>query len=186
MGRQHGITCETTQNLIIDSGAIYVNYGELSQRLLGATRGGNTFSVEQEIRQMEFDGMRGVMVGSHRLLGSMPKITANIIQWNWQVFLDVLVGSTMEQVSTTHKRITRSIKRLTASDYFKNIAIVGECTASENNLIACVINNVIQLENVEFPFNDKDETVASVTFTGCTDCSNMEKEPWYIDYPEAD
>lgn len=186
MGRQHGVTCSTTQNLIIDSGAIYINYGEDNERLLGATRGGNTFSVEQEIRQMEFDGMRGAMVGSHRLLGAMPKITANIIQWNYQVFLDVLVGSTMTEISGTHKRITRSIKRLLAADYFGNIAIVGECTASESNLIVCGIKNVIQLENIEFPFNDKDESTATVTFTGCTDCSNMEAEPWWIDYPNAD
>lgn len=186
MGRQHGITCQTTQNLIIDSGAVYINYGESNQRLLGATRGGNSFTVEQEIRTMEFDGVRGQMVGSHRLLGSIPKIMANIVEWEWQTFLDILPGATKANIGGTHYRITRSIKTLVDSDYLTNVAIVGECTASDTNLVVCGIYKAIQLENVEFPFNDKDETVASVTFSGCTSCSDLETEPFWIDYPVAD
>lgn len=186
MGRQHGVTCTTTNNLIIDSGAIYINYGELNERKLGATRGGNTFAIEEEMRTMEFDGVRGQLIGSHRLLGAIPKITANIVEWNWQTFLDILPGSTKIDIGTTHYRIQRSIQRLLASSYLTNVAIVGECTASETNYVVCGIKNAIQLENVELPFNDKDETVSTVTFSGCVDCNNMEDEPWWIDYPVAD
>lgn len=154
--------------------------------MLGATRGGNTFAVEEEMRTMEFDGVRGQLIGAHRLLGSIPKITANIVQWDWQTFLDVLPGSTIADIGGTHKRITRSIQRLLSSSYLTNVAIVGECTVSETNYIVCGVKNAIQLENFELPFNDKDESVGTVTFSGCVDCNNMEDEPWWIDYPVAD
>lgn len=183
MARQHGVTCSTTSNLIIDSGAVYINYGEANQRLFGATRGGNTFAIEEEMRTMEFDGVRGQMIGSHRLLGAIPKITANIVQWNWQTFVDVLPGSVKSNIGTTHYRINRSIQTLLSSIYFTNVAIVGECTASTTNYIVCGIYNAVQLENLELPFNDKDESVATVTFSGCVPCDNLEDEPWWIDCP---
>jgi hypothetical protein len=186
MGRQHGVSCSTTQHLIIDSGAVYVNYGELNERKLGATRGGNTFTIETEMRTMEFDGVRGQLIGAHRNLGSIPKITANIAEWNYQTFLDILPGAIKTDIGSTHYRITRTIRRLVASDYLTNIAIVGECTASDTGFIVCGIKNAIQLENLELPFNDKDETVASVTFSGSVYCSDMESEPWWIDYPVDD
>lgn len=186
MSRQHGITTNTTENLLIDSGAVYINYGETNERLLGATRGGNTFLVEQEVRKMEFDGMRGEMVGSHRMLGSIPKITANIVEFSWQTIVDILAGSTKANISGTHYRITREIKTLLSSDYFTNVCIVGECTASDSNLVICGIKNAVQLENVEFGFADKDESVVTVTFSGCTDISDLDTEPWWIDYPVSD
>ena len=186
MARQHGVNCSTTSNLIIDSGALYINYGESNERKLGATRGGNTFTIEEEMRTMEFDGVRGQMVGSHRLLGAIPKITANLVQYSYQTFLDILPGSVKTDIGTTHYRITRQIQTLLDSLYFTNVAIVGECTASATNYVICGILNGVQLENVELPFNDKDESVCTVTFSGCTDCNNLEDEPWWIDYPVAD
>ena len=48
MARYHGVTTETVKRLFVDAGAVYVNYDEPDERLLGATRGGNTFTIEQE------------------------------------------------------------------------------------------------------------------------------------------
>lgn len=186
MGRQHGVTCSTTSNLIIDSGKVVINYGELNERVLGATRGGNTFMIEEEMRTMDFDGVRGQMIGTHRLLGAIPKITANIVQWSWQSFLDILPGAIKTDVGSTHYRITRNIQTLLSSAYFTNVAIVAESTASAGNLVICGIKNAVQLENLELPFNDKDESVATVTFSGCVNCNDLESEPWWIDYPVAD
>jgi hypothetical protein len=184
MGRQHGVTCQTTQRLMIDSGAVYINYGESNQRKLGTTRGGNTFTIENEMRIMEFDGVRGQLIGSHRNLGSIPKITANIVEWKTQTFLDILPGAVRTDLSSTYDRITRTIRKLVASDYISNVAIVGECTTGDNELVVCGLYNAIQLENLEMPFNDKDETVGTVTFSGCVFCGDMESEPWWIDYPK--
>ena len=56
--QRHGVTKETVKNLFVDAGAIYINFGENDERLLGATREGNNFKIEQEVREMEFDGQR--------------------------------------------------------------------------------------------------------------------------------
>ena len=65
--RTTGITATSLNNFIIDAGAVYVNYGEVDERLLGATRGGNSFKVEVEMREMEIDGVRQAIKGSKRI-----------------------------------------------------------------------------------------------------------------------
>lgn len=181
--RQHGITTSTINNLIIDSGRLFFNYGESNVMDIGATRGGSTFTVEQEIRTMEFDGMRGQMIGSHRLLGSIPKLTANIVGWSKEIIAAALPGATWSD-NTTHYRITRTIRKLIASDYYTNAVIVAETTVSDYNMAVYGVKNAIQLENIEFPFSDKDETVCTMVFSGSTSISDMDEEPYWIDYPQ--
>ena len=43
----------------IDYGIVYVDYGEVTQRRLGPTRGGATFTVTKELRDIEYDGRIG-------------------------------------------------------------------------------------------------------------------------------
>lgn len=55
----HGITTKTVQNMLLDSGAVYINYGETTgERIIGATSGGNSFVVEREIKEIEVDGAK--------------------------------------------------------------------------------------------------------------------------------
>ena len=43
----------------IDEGLIFINYGEIDEVLLGPTRGGGEFKVNQTIRDVDFDGKKG-------------------------------------------------------------------------------------------------------------------------------
>ena len=78
--RTSGITATSLNNFIIDAGAVYVNYGEVDERLLGATRGGNSFKVEVEMREMEIDGVRQAIMGSKRITNVAATITCNLIE----------------------------------------------------------------------------------------------------------
>jgi len=57
------LTQEQIENIQIDYGLIYVNYGEIGERQLAPTRGGGTFSVTKTIRDIEYDGRRGKTKG---------------------------------------------------------------------------------------------------------------------------
>ena len=37
MARYHGVTTETVKRLFVDAGAVYLNYDETDERLLGAS-----------------------------------------------------------------------------------------------------------------------------------------------------
>ena len=62
-----GITKQTAERLLLDAGAIYKNLvyenGEFTGEALGATSGGNEFTVEIEQRQPEIDGLKSRVRG---------------------------------------------------------------------------------------------------------------------------
>ena len=50
---------EQIEAIQIDYGIVYVDYGEATERRLGPTRGGATFEVMKELRDIEYDGRIG-------------------------------------------------------------------------------------------------------------------------------
>jgi hypothetical protein len=57
------LTQEQIENIQIDYGIVYVNFGVTGERQLAPTRGGGTFTVTKNIRDIEFDGRKGKTKG---------------------------------------------------------------------------------------------------------------------------
>ncbi len=51
------------EDIQVDYGIVYVNYGEVDAYRLGPTRGGAGFKAEKTIRDIEFDGQMGKTMG---------------------------------------------------------------------------------------------------------------------------
>ncbi len=58
-----GLTTQQMENIQIDYGIVFINYGETSQRMLGPTRGGGEFTAQKVLRDIEFDGRKGKTKG---------------------------------------------------------------------------------------------------------------------------
>ncbi|MGO4887067.1 hypothetical protein ACJ2A9_04855 [Anaerobacillus sp. MEB173] len=54
---------EQVENIQIDHGLVFVNYGTDSQRQLGPTKGGCSFTASKVIRDIDFDGSMGKTKG---------------------------------------------------------------------------------------------------------------------------
>ena len=57
------LTQEQIENIQIDYGLVYINYGGIGEKQLAPTRGGGTFSVTKNIREIEYDGRKGKTKG---------------------------------------------------------------------------------------------------------------------------
>lgn len=57
------LTQQQIENIQIDYGMVYVNFGESGERMLGPTRGGGTFTASKNLRDIEFDGRKGKTKG---------------------------------------------------------------------------------------------------------------------------
>ena len=112
MVNTHGITTETTKRFVLDAGACYLNYDEDNEVLLGATRAGNVFLVEQDIREMPVDGARGPMKGARRIITIRPRITANLIEIDTDALLVILPGSAKTDYPSAEAKTHDSIKRI--------------------------------------------------------------------------
>jgi hypothetical protein len=167
-------------SFILDAGAVYINYGEKNERLFGCTEGGNHFGIVNETRSMEFDGVRGEMVGAHRTVGSVPKIISNFISINYDMLTGFLPGSVINFGSGSVE-IKRAIQHFLDNDYIRNIAIVAE-HGGTGCYIVFKIFNAINIENIEIPFEDSSESVIQCVFSGCFHPNDLENEPWAIEF----
>jgi hypothetical protein len=55
---------EQLENIQIDHGLVFIDYGEETQRMLAPTRGGAQFSATKTIREIEYDGRLGKTKGA--------------------------------------------------------------------------------------------------------------------------
>lgn len=185
MAETMGLRTETVDHLVVDAGAVYVNLDEPDERLLGATRGGSEFSVEQDVREVEVDGSRGPLKGARRIIESRPTLTTNLLEAseeNLLMALPAAEGTPVPDATATTGTSIRRRRNIQAADYIKNIAIVGRKSGS-NEPIVLKIYNALQDGNFTFGTSDRDETVIELTFTGHFDPNDMDVEPWEIINP---
>lgn len=188
-----GVSSASVQNFVIDAGACYVNLGELDERLLGATRGGNSFEIEQDIKLIEIDGVRGASMGARRVVESNARIVANLLEITTANLLLAIAGADATvwkddsieppPVGDSHDKIRRT-RNISDLDFIKNIAIVGRVSGSEENIV-CMIYNALSDEGFSLGLEDRDEGVLEVTFTAHYDLDDVDTEPWAIMYPKA-
>ena len=183
--QRHGITTETVDKFFVDAGAVYINLGEEDERLLGATRGGNSFVLEQDVYEAEIDGSPGPLKGARRIVEVRPRLTTNLIELSAENIRMAIAGSDLaaypDDSAATHDVITRS-RNIIAADYIKNIALVGTISGADEPIII-LLKNALQDENFEIGTENRGESVVSLQFTGHFDPANMGAEPWEIRYP---
>jgi hypothetical protein len=92
----NAISTGTINKLILDAGVVYVDYGEVTQRLLGATDGGNTFKQVEEARDIPVDNKYGPKYkGLKRITARSAELTVNLKEIDATSLKDVILGSTV-------------------------------------------------------------------------------------------
>lgn len=141
-------------------------------KLLGATRGGGTFTVTREMRTPEIDGMRYNFKGGNFVDSVDAYLSTTVVEVTAQNFATLLGGS----ATTSGKKTT--IKMQTAigdEDYLTNICWVGDL--SDGRLVLICLKNALNTADFSLTFTDKGEGTLAVEFHACQDEVN--------DYDEA-
>jgi len=181
--QKHGVSANTPDRILIDSGAVYWKATDdwsvaSSGTLLGATKGGNAFELNRTIRRMDPDGSKGPVKGFRRIEEVVATLTVNLIEITEANLLMALPGS-----SATSHVITGA--EIDDSDYIANVVIVGTITGFDGTSapIICKLKNCL----VDGPFtlnlNPKDEAVLQMRFTAHYLDSDLDTEPFEITYP---
>ncbi len=185
----NSITHETTQNLLLDAGVVYINYGlgeGQGERILGATEGGNTFTIEREIKEIEVDGTRGKTKGLRRIIGEDAKLVVNLKEMSAENIALALAGSIVSDfpsVTATHEEV-RSTGDVSDSDYIDNVALVAKISGS-NVPVVCIVENALSDGNFEIGTSHNDEAVIPVTFSAHYDPEDVtETVPFAVRYPK--
>lgn len=190
----HGITTETHKHLLIDAGVVILNYGlgaEKGERVLGATAGGNTFTVERDIRDMAegIDGAKGKTKGFRRVIAENATLATNLIELTEANITLAIAGSlaAVQAAEPTNTYQPGAFTEIISGDiqddsYHDNIALAG--TLSSGEPIIVIIYNALSDENFELGQTDKEESILAVTLSAHWDPAEENRPPWAIRYPK--
>ena len=183
MPMQRGISTNTANRMLINEGVVYLNYKTTGERLLGATRGGTEFTIEQEIRTPEIDGAKGPVKGTRRVVESIAKISTELLEITRENVMLALVGadSTTGGTAPDTYNVVRRTREIGSTDYLTNVAVVGEL--ADGKQVVIVLYNALNDEGVTIGQEDRDEATLPISFTAHYDPATMNQEPWEIRFP---
>jgi hypothetical protein len=190
-----GLTAKTTENLVLDAGAFFKNFivepAEGAQadtfesavtagKLLGATKGGGSFSAVPTFRPIEADGARGAVKGLQLVETWEVKMGAKLLE----VTVSTLEAALASAVASTVAQKTKLTAKVCLSDddYIDNITWVGNLSGSEEPVII-QIYNALNTKGLELTFEDKGEAVIETEFVGHYEMGKLETPPFAIYYP---
>ena len=169
---------ETFQNLQLNAGIMLKNfeYAEITDavalktaiksavqagtNILGATRGGGTFTVTREIREPEIDGRRYPFKGGKFVDSADAYLSTTLLEVTGDN-IKTLLGSA--DITTSGKKSTIKMRTaLTDADYLTNVVWVGD--RSDGHLIAIVLYNALNTADFSLTYTDKGEGTLAAEF----------------------
>ena len=194
MQGKFGATSSTPDKLLLDAGVIYKDYdieemannGGTDAEKLGATRGGVTWSLGREFRDMEFDGMLGPTKDMVRRENIEPTIAADLLEFTKDRLKEIIAGSTTEEVGTNGDNVIIG-GEISSGAYIDNITYLGTISGQDDPIIV-QIENVLVEPDWDVDTDHEDEAVLPVTFRAHFDLDEEDenghlKEPWKIYMP---
>lgn len=128
--------------------------------LVGATRGGGTFTVTRETRTPEVDGMRYPFKGSDFVDSIDAYLSTTLIEVTPDNIDDLLATGT---VTTSGKKKTIKMgTAITTSDYLTNICWVGDL--ADGQMVLICLKNAINTADFSFTYTDKGEGTLAAEF----------------------
>nr|DAN52611.1 MAG TPA: major tail protein [Caudoviricetes sp.] len=143
---------------------------------IAITRGGGQFVIEREYRDIEADGDRGPVKGRTVIDKSVPKLTINALSMLPEDFTNYYPG--MQSTTDTNTKVTGKTD-ISTEDY-KTVKWTGKTKQGKGVIIT--LKNAINLENLDWTLQDKDEVIQALTYVGTYDEDDMENEPWDVEF----
>lgn len=164
------------QNIILGNGVFSIGITPIA-----ITRGGGQFTVEREVRHIEADGDRGDVKGRHVIDKSIPKLTLNALEIIPANMTKMYPG--LKSTTGTGNTTVTGDGQIKDADYNSEVTWTGKTKGGKSVLIT--VENAINLENFDWTLADKDEVVATLTYTGCyLEDSPEGYEPWNVEFAD--
>lgn len=174
------VTKEQVENIQIDHGILYKNYGLESQKLIAPLRGGTNFKVERTYRNIEFDGVKGKTKGLKTLDDENATLTAKTLNLALETMADKLPGATITRDEQTQK-ITKiesgKLGLIDEDEYIENITMFAQKIGGE--YIKVTITNVLDENGLDFSAVQKAEGEVEMVYSAHHEYDESKKVPLY-------
>lgn len=126
-----GLTNQQVENIQIDYGIVYTNYGQTDQALLGPTRGGGTFNVTKTIRDIEYDGSKGKTKGTQVIDDINATLTVTNLNISMANLAIAMPYATYNDVNNTITCESDNVGIIPDEAYLKNVTMFAKTVKGE-------------------------------------------------------
>lgn len=189
-----GYSDKTAENMIIDAATVVLNPtvntakdGFQCDRVIGATSGGVSISIEQNYRYPEIDGLSHLQhkVKGHAILESATATaTINLKELsaeNLKLALNAVKRAATETEAPTGYEVIETKRYIEEADYIPQVGIIGRMSVSDKP-VCFILDNALSTGSMEISTEDNGEAVIEVTLTAHADIEHIETDtfPWRI------
>lgn len=152
--------------------------------ILGITRGGGTFTVNREIRQVEADGVRYAYKGQDIVDSAEAYLTGTLLEINATNFKRLL--GTGDVATNGHKTtVTMHTAVNPDTDYIQHLCWVGDIAGG--GLVLIELDNAFNTADFSLTFSDKNEGTLPFEFHARQDSvADYDNAPFRVVFFDAD
>lgn len=142
---------------------------------IALTRGGGSFEVEREFRDIQADGDYGPVEGRVVVDREVAKLTVN--------GLDMFTAADMEKyfaatdVTTTTGSTWKGTLVIASTDY---VDVKWEGKTKDGKAVTITLTDCLNRDNISFTFEDKNEVVPQLVFTAHYAEASRTTPPWTV------
>jgi len=152
-------------------GAIYFNYGEAGEVVVGVTKGGSEFKDGAEFRHRESDGDYGPVKGAIDLIKMTPVLKIRTLKIDKTNLQKYYAGMSLDDADGTYSKLTRMVDL--SSSYIDNVAFVGQNRTGEDIII--ILYDAIGLSALAMAFTKDVEIIPEIELTATFDPATFVK-----------
>ena len=177
----NGLNANTPKNIIVDEGAVYVNYGTANEKCLGAVSGANEFDVKIKMWKPSVNAISDSIKGLEFIQSVDATLKCNFVEMTEDILKMSLLAS-IDKTTNTDYDIFTTNSSISSSDYIENVALVGEISGSAKPVVI-VLKNVLVLDGIKIKRENAKTNELEVTFTPHVDPSTPHVVPFDVRYP---
>lgn len=181
-----GFTADTPKHLLLNTGAIYINYGLTGEKLFGAVASGNEFDVNIKTYNVKVGGITNSNVKGLQFITDVAvSLKVNMLEFTTDILNAALQGSVVDTTTDTdYDIITLPMKAGSGNQtYLENIALVTTLSGSDKPVII-ILKNAMSTGGIKLKVEDAKDNVMPLTFEAFSDPLNPKDSPFEIHYPK--
>lgn len=166
---------EKVEKIQINEGIIYLDFGETSQKLLAPCRGGGEFTVERNIRDIDFDGKQGKTMGTRIIDEENANLKVTVLDISIETIKLALPGTT----ATATKISNKENGLIATTDYLKNVTMFAQVVGGGYKKIT--LYNAMADAGLKIAATPKSEGTIEMSFAAHWDISDAENKLYDIE-----
>lgn len=173
------LTKEQIENIQIDYGIVFMNYGETDEKQLGPTRGGGEFVATATIRDIEFDGSKGKTKGMQVVDDITAQLNVTQLNTSMETLKMALPFAKYDEVTGKLSVGSDSVGVIPDEAYLKNITMFAKTVKGEYKKIT--LYNALSENGVTLAAAPKAEGTVALNIFAHWDATDDTKDLFEIE-----